>query len=162
MILGIPGIYSVVEVFSTDYIIGYQQYIGLTLLGVSIILFFVNRRLYKYFYGITLILATVNLIGFTTTIRTIYFFGIEIQYLPLIVLLIFTVIYRESIKPKIKEWVGKSEKQLVSERKAKMNGFKQRFNKLTDDQIEKMLDEELVPEAIEALNQIKNERKNAI
>ena len=99
MILGIPGIYSVVEVFSTDYIIGYQQYIGLTLLGVSIILFFVNRRLYKYFYGITLILATVNLIGFTTTIRNlIYFFGIEIQYLPLIVLLIFTVIYRESIK----------------------------------------------------------------
>ena len=72
--------------FSTDYIFGYQQYIGLTLLGVSIILFFVNRRLYKYFYGITLILATVNLIGFTTTIRTIYFFGIEIQYLPLIVL----------------------------------------------------------------------------
>ena len=162
LILGIPGIYSIAEVFSTDYIFGYQQYIGLTLLGVSIILFFVNRRLYKYFFGITLILATVNLIGFTTTIRTIYFFGIEFQYLPLIVLIIFTIIYRESIQPKIKEWVGNSEKQLASERRAKINGFKQRFNKLTDDQIEKMQDEELVPEAIEALNQIKNERKNAI
>ena len=56
--------------------------------------------------------------------------------------------------------MGNSEKQLKSESDSKINGFKKRFENLPDNQIERKLKEDLVPEAIEALKQIKEARKN--
>ena len=53
-ILTIIALYSIIEVMTTVYIFFAQQYIGLTLLGVSILLFFMNRRIYKYVFCLRL------------------------------------------------------------------------------------------------------------
>ncbi len=161
--LAIPtiiGLYSIIEVMTTDYVFGIQQHVGLTLLGISIILFFINRRIYKYIFGITLLLGLVNLIGFSTSITSMSFLGLPIQLLVLPIIAIFTWIYKEDIKPKIRGLVGKSDEQIASNSNAKVNGFKRRFEKLSDKEIEMKLGENIVPEAIEALKQIEKERQN--
>ena len=159
-ILTTIGIYSIIEVITTDYLFGIQQHVGLTLLSVSLILFFTNRRIYKYIFGITLLISLINLIGFTTWITTINFFGLSIQILILPIVLIFASIYKEEIIPKVHNLVGNSEKQLEIKSNSQISGFKRRFKKLSDREIESKLNENLVPEAIEALKQIKAEREN--
>ena len=154
------AVYSIIEVLTTDAIFGTPQYIGLSLLGISSILFFVQRRIYRYVFGSTLLLGLPSLIGFSTSIMGVYFLGIPIQILLLPLILLFTWINKDSIKPMIQQLLGNSTEQKQSRRHAKVNGFKRRFEKLTDQEIESKLKEQLVPEALEALNQLKNERKN--
>lgn len=157
-ILTIIGIYSIIEVISTEYIFGIKQHIGLTLLGTSIIFFFVNRRYYRYIFGITIILGLVTLIGFSTTIRIVTFLGISIQILLLPIVAIFVWINKEKIKSKNLDVFGKQAEAKFGN-SSKVNGFKRRFGKLSNSEIESKLEEGLVPEAIEALKQLKKERE---
>lgn len=157
-IVAIIGLYSLLEVINTDYIFGARQHVGLTLVLVSIILFFVNRRSYKYIFGISLLLGLVSLIGFTTTILTMNFLGLPIQLIILPIIAIFAWIHKEEIKPIIRGLTGRSEEQITSESKLKVKGFKRRFEKLSNEELDKRLNEKLVPEAIEALQWIKKER----
>ncbi|MCB0541220.1 MAG: hypothetical protein H6571_16585 [Lewinellaceae bacterium] len=162
IILTIIGIYSIIEVITSEYIFGIQQHVGLTLLGISIILFFANKRIYKYIFGITLLLGLVNLIGFTTSILTMNFFGLPIQILMIPLIAVYTWVNKEEIKPKIQNLLGNSNEQIKLESNSKINGFKRRFEKLSDNEIESKLNQNLVSEAIEALKQIKKERENVL
>lgn len=55
-----------------------------------------------------------------------------------------------------------SEEEIKSAQRSRINGFKRRFVKLSDKEIELRLRENLVPAAIEALKQIKKERENVL
>lgn len=157
-ILSLISLYSIIQVTTTDYIFNSQQYIGLTLLGVSLILFFTNRRTYKYIFGITILLGLFNLIGFTTSIVTMNLLFIPIQLTIIPILLLFTWINQEQIKPKVQSIFGTSEEQILAESNSKILGFKKRFENLSDVEIEKRLNQNLVPEAHEALKQIQLNR----
>lgn len=156
--LTLISLYSIIKVTTTDYIFNGQQYIGLTLLGVSLILFFTNRRTYKYIFGITILFGLFNLIGFTTSIVTMNFLFIPIQLIIIPILLLFTWINQKQIKPKVQSILGTSEEQIVAESNSKILGFKKKFKNLSDEEIEKRLNQNLVPEAHEALKQIQLNR----
>ena len=156
--LTIISLYSIFEVITTDYIFNGQQYIGLALLGVSLILFFTNRKTYKYIFGVTILLGLFNLIGFTTSFVTMNFLFIPIQLIVIPILLIFTWINQEQIKPKVQSILGTTEEQILSESNSKISSFRKRFEKLSNEEIEIRLNQKLMPEALEALKQIQQER----
>lgn len=152
------SIFSIIKVLTTDYIFNPHQFVGLTLLGISFLLFFLHRRTYRYLFGITLLLGTFNLIGFTAAITTIKFLSIPIQILIVPILLIFTWINKEKIESKLKSLFGATEEDLKSEANSKVERFKKKFENLSDEEIERRLNQKLVPEATEALKQIHQQR----
>jgi len=46
----------------TDYVLNYKHYIGIVLVGISSFLYFKNKKIYVYIFGLTLILGIINLI----------------------------------------------------------------------------------------------------
>lgn len=60
-----------------------------------------------------------------------------------------------------RETFGLTEDKRENERKNAQNSFKIKFEQLSDMEIEIKLQQDLVPEAIAALNEIKAERKNS-
>jgi len=112
-ILTIVGVYSVIEVITTDYIFGTQQYLGLALLGISLILFFINRRIYKYVFGLTLLIGLLNLVAFSTTVITMSFLGLPIQILLLPLIAIFIWINKVEINSKIQNLLGATEAEAI-------------------------------------------------
>ena len=153
-ILSIIGLVSVLQVLLTDYTFNYRQYIGLSLLMVCGIFFFTDSRLYKYFFGITLILGTLNLIAFSTYIFTFYFIFFPIQILPFIFLVVYLIKYRERISDLYFRSIQKSEEEEQEYYDRKLKRFKEKFSELSDPEIEDKLNQELVPEAKQALLEI--------
>lgn len=51
-------------VLSTHYIVDYKFYLGVLLLLNSIIFYFINKRIYRYSFGATLILGVFGIINF--------------------------------------------------------------------------------------------------
>ena len=158
-ILSIIGFGSIIQVLLTNYTFDYRQYIGLSLLLISGIFFFTNRKVYKYFFGITLILGTLNFIAFSTYIIGINLIFIPIQIIPFVVLIIYSIIYINQIIELLVQLTQKSEKEEQEYYQRKLESFKMKFADLNDFEIDNKLNQDLVPEAKQALNEIKNERR---
>jgi len=159
-ILSIIGLFSVIQVLVTNYTFDYRQYIGLLLLTVSGIFFFTDRRLYRYFFGITLVLGVLNLIAFSTNIFVFYFIFFPIQILPFIFLVVFFVKNRKRINDLFFRSIQKTEEEEQKYYDRKLKRFKEKFSELSDPEIEYKLNQELVPEARQALIEIiKNRNK---
>lgn len=86
------------------------------------------------------------------------FLFIPIQLIVIPILLIFTWINQEQIKPKVQSILGTTEEQILAESNSKISSFKKRFEKLSNEEIESRLNQKLIPEALEALKQIQLER----
>jgi fatty acid desaturase len=154
-ILNIVGIYSVFQVLTTNYIFTYKQYIGLSLVLICTVLFFINRKAYKYLTALTLITGLIGLIAFSISIITFSISFIQVQLIPLVVLLIYMYIFRFEIR----QLFEKTEAEKQNNTENLKNKFRQNFRKLSNTEIENKLNKNLVPEAIEALKEIKTERK---
>jgi len=157
-LLSAIGLLSIIQVLTTDFEFEGKQYIGLTLLGVSLILFFTNRRVYKYLFGMTLLLGIFNLIGFTTSIVTMTFIFVPIQLIVIPFFLAFTWLNKEQLQRKLQSILATSEEQNITESQTRIAGFRRRFDKLPNDEIEAKLKENLVPEALQALQELKDFR----
>ena len=138
-ILTIIGIYSIIEVSTTDYLFDTQQHIGLTLLFVSIFLFIASRKFYKYIFGLTLILGVINVVGFTTSITVISIMGIPFQIIVVPIIALFIWINSDEIMPKIQKLRQVDKNQIRKERNSQINGFIRRFEKLSDSEIDRNL-----------------------
>ncbi|MBJ2173273.1 hypothetical protein JBL43_03440 [Aureibaculum sp. A20] len=46
----------------TEYVLNYKHYVGIGLVGISSVLYFKNKKLYVYIFGLTLIVGIINLI----------------------------------------------------------------------------------------------------
>ena len=46
----------------TEYVLNYKHYVGIALVGISSVLYFKNKKLYVYIFGLTLIVGIINLI----------------------------------------------------------------------------------------------------
>lgn len=157
-ILLIISIGSIIQIMLTNYTCDYRHYIGLTLLLISGILFFINRKIYKYVFGITLIIGTFNLIAFSTYIIGINLIFIPIQIIPFIILILYSTIYRKQLIELYFRITQKDEKEEQEYFNIKKERFKRKFEDLNDGEIENKLNQDLVPEAKKALNEIKSER----
>ena len=83
-----------------------------------------------------------------------------IQLISLIMLSVLVIKKREKVGEFYRETFGKTEEEKEQSRLNAYNRFKMKFNGLTDREIENKLQQDLVPEAISALNEIKEQRKN--
>lgn len=155
-ILDLIGIVSIIQVLTTNYVFTYRQYIGLSLLLICTLLFFKNRKIYKYLTAMTLIVGLTNIIGFSTSIITVGISIIQVQLIPLIVLFIYVYIFQTEIKKLIEKPESEQSNNINDKLKER---FKQKFEKLSDKEIESRLNQNLVPEAISALEEIQTERK---
>ena len=46
----------------TEYVLNYKHYVGIGLVGISLFMYFKNKKLYVYIFGLTLIVGIINLI----------------------------------------------------------------------------------------------------
>jgi hypothetical protein len=157
-VLSLIGFASIIQVLLTNYIFDYRQYIGLSLLMVCGIFFFTNKKLYRYFLGITLILGTFNLIAFSTYIFAFFLIFFPLQILPFVVFILYLIIYRKRIFGLFFRSFQKSEEEEKEYYNRKLKRFKEKFAELTDAEIDYRLNQELVPEAKQALIEIKKNR----
>lgn len=116
-------IISNVMTFFTDYVLSYKHYIGIGLVGISTILYFKNKKIYVYLFGLTLIIGTVNLID-------IYYFKIifgigPIKFNPtfLILLIIFLTLNKQLLNQMFPE------KELIKNDLKRQNTRNAKFDK---------------------------------
>lgn len=155
--LNIIGFISIIQILTGNYIFGVKQYIGLSLLLICTILFFVNRKFYKYLLFLTIITGVIGLIAFSSTIVTFGIGLIEIQLIPFVALVIYFFVFKSKIISMLNN--PKSEKEKENDFENSKNRFKRKFKNLSESEIKLRLNENLVPEAIEALEELKNELK---
>lgn len=85
-----------------------------------------------------------------------------IQLLSFVLLGILTIKEREKVIAFYRKTFTKSEEEKEAEKSSLKNRFKLKFEKLTDNEIKSRLQNDLVPEAKEALLEIVDERKSAL
>jgi len=148
-----------------DYVLYTSDYLGLIgLILVSTISFFRPENLLGSIL-ILLILGLLNILSFAYFINLVMTFNITlfvtpgIQFISLGLLIILIIKKPQKFIEYYRETFGYSEQEREETNHLTKERFKERFEKLSDEQIEINLKEKLVPEAIAALNEIKIERK---
>ena len=154
LILIFIALVSIIIVMSSYYSFVGRHYAGLSLLGITSIAYTINRKVYKYILLIILLLGSFGIIAFYYSIIKIGFGFFQIQLLPFLVLLVYFYVF--DINKSVLFYASESDKQLESEKLT--NHFVNKFDKLTDEEIDFKLSENLIKEAHDALKIIKNKR----
>ncbi|MFC7357096.1 hypothetical protein ACFQO1_05315 [Jejudonia soesokkakensis] len=131
-----------ISLFS-DTALNYRHYIGFTLILISTILYFQNRKWYTYIFGLTLLIGTVSLIDifFMTFGITIIFF----QFNPLLlILLIVFLMTNKGLIDKIfpeKETTEKSIAEKNAEKEKRILNYEQKFQTKSESELKRIADE---------------------
>ena len=149
---------SLITVFLTSYTIGIKQYIGIGLLSISTILYFTNRKYYKYLLGIILMIASVIPISFSFWTIGITIIIFQLYVIPLIGLFIYLLVFRKPIIHIVFHSVQRDPEEEKLNYYNKVKRFKKKFSELNDTEINKKMNQDLVPEAKQALIEIKQDR----
>ena len=156
LVLNIIAFISIIQFLWFNYLADYKFYLGVILLSINTFLYFKKRNLFTLVFIITLLLGVINLVSFSWVYLSLEVIHIKVQIIPFIILLIFFYILREDLIAYYR--TPENEKQRNFENLK--NRFKNNFENLSDKEINSKLNENLVPEAIEALKEIKSSRKN--
>ena len=151
-------IHTLITINFSDYSIGIKQYIGFSLLGISTILFFVNRKFYKYVIGLSLLIATIIPISFSYITYGLTLIIFQIYLIPLGGLFIYLFVFRKQLTHILFYSNPKDSIEEKRQFERKVERFKRNFSELSDVEIEIKMDQELVPEAKQALLEIKQNR----
>ena len=149
------------NLFSSDYL----GFAGLTI--VTLFAYFRPEKSFKSVL-ILLLLGLFNLLSFAYFFNIVMSFGISvlvtpgIQLISLIMLSVLVIKKREKVGELYRETFGQTEDEKEQSRLNAHNRFKMKFKEVSAREIEIKLQQDLVPEAISALKEIKEERKNAL
>ncbi len=143
--------------------------------AIILLMFSTATMYFNYELGVkitlgTILIGIINLADFFPSETFIYFEinAIKIEFEAKAELFGIGIIHyftnREVLSKFLKDLfnIELSEEEIKSVQHSRINGFKRRFEKLSDKEIELRLHENLVPTAIEALKQIKRERENIL
>jgi hypothetical protein len=89
--------YACGEILFTEYVATWRHFLALGLIIFNVILYFVRFRVAIALTGVTLLLATFNLLAFSVVIRTfqLKLFGVltpEVQLISLLLLIVYCVL----------------------------------------------------------------------
>lgn len=143
-----------------------SDYFGLA--GLTLVTAIVCIKPEKAFQSVLMLLFSglFNLLSFAYYFNVVITFGFSvlltpgIQLISLVLLIVLIIKKRNKAGKFYRETFGLTEDKRENERKNAQNSFKIKFEQLSDMEIEIKLQQDLVPEAIAALNEIKAERKN--
>jgi hypothetical protein len=127
----------------TDYVLNYKHYIGIGLIGISSVLYFKNKNIYVYLFGLTLVLGILNLIDIYYSNITLGFGPIKFNPIFLILLIIFLTFNKQvlnQIFPE-KELTEKdlAEQSIKKEKLIKM--YEQKFETKTESELKTIAEE---------------------
>ena len=129
---------SIGIILFTDYVLNFKHYVGIGLVGISSILYFKNKKLYVYIFGLTLIAGIINLIDiFYSNIS----FGIgPIKFNPifLTLLIIFLTLNKELLNKMFPE------KELAEKNTENINlikHYEQKFESKTESELKNIANE---------------------
>lgn len=131
-------------------------YIGLFLLIFTILAYLKIKGAANYMFGIILMLGLFDLIHFVPFSIGINFFQLKINLIPIVFFLIFCLLNRQKINEKIRNLNELSDSEEFNRKNNQIDFFKNKFQNLSETEIDQKLKEDLVPEAIEALKILKN------
>lgn len=143
LITVILGVLSIGNLLFSDIFLNYKHYVGFGLVGVSFFLYFKSKKLYVYFYLLTLVLGIVNLIdvyywNMTFGIRPIKFNAIFVT-----LLIIFLAFNKELLDKMFPEKM-QTEKELTKinvEKQSMIKNYEQKFQSKTESELKKIADE---------------------
>jgi hypothetical protein len=158
VLLSTVSIISIIVGLVSNWGFSYNLWIGLSLLGICHISYFLNFQRFKSFFGIILILGVFNIIQFVPFGFRINFIFIPFEVLPIFFLLLFIYLNRSRVMDLIQNWFTTSDEEKEKSSDSKYASFKKDFQNLSDKEIENRLNQVLVPEARKALIEIKEER----
>ena len=149
------------NLFTSDYL----GLVGLTV--VTLVAYFKPEKSFQSVL-ILLSLGLFNLLSFAYFFNIVMTFGFSvlvtpgIQLISFVFLSILIVRKRDEVGELYRATFGQTEEEKEQTTQNSQNRFKRKFEQLSDKDIENKLQQDLVPEAISALNEIKEERKNAL
>ncbi len=147
-----------------NFILQISNYLGLLGLIVVTIISYYKTELTTKSLFILLILGLFNIFSFIYFIDFAFVFRFlsivspGIQGYSLILLIILLYNKREKLSNIYDKKFGQTSEEIDKEKLNSKNNFKQKFSQLTNEEIEKKLQQDLLPEAILALNELKEER----
>lgn len=153
LILNLIVFFSIVKVLISEYIFGIKHFIGLGLLVISTVLFFINKKGHICFFGVALILGILGFVGFSVIEVEFKISTIKINLVPFVIFLLYIYVFSDDFK-KMKTNRNKKESEELQK------SFKIKFGKLSDKEIDLKLKRNLTAEAMNALKEIKIERVN--
>ena len=145
-----------------------SDYLGMT--GLTIATFVAYFKPEKTFESVLvlLLLGLFNVLSFAYFINLVMTFGFSfivtpgIQLISLVLLSVLVVKKPKNVGQFYRETFGQTEEKKEQSKQNTQKRFKRKFEQFSDKKIDNMLQEGLIPEAISALNEIKEERKNAL
>ncbi|WP_338793656.1 hypothetical protein [Bernardetia sp. MNP-M8] len=162
--LGICIILSVLINLISDYTLDYKEYIGFGIAIVGISLFFIRvvpNKIYAIYTFLMIILGVFNVVSFSIYHLVFTLNSISFQIIPCIALCIYFYAFRKDIKKNWENIVREIESSKIEQQSKQKINFKRKFEKLSDKEIERRINQGLTLEAITALEEIQLERKES-
>ena len=141
-----------------NWSLNYSLWSGLFLLGITLIAYFLAFKKFKWGFGVLLLFGVFNAIQFTPFKLEIQFYLLEIQVIPTIFLLSFFYLNKSRVLDIIQDFFTTSNKEQEINTTSRMNSYKKHFQNLSEKEIENKLNQDIVPEAKNALVEIIKER----
>ncbi|WP_375558672.1 hypothetical protein ACE193_13050 [Bernardetia sp. OM2101] len=154
-------ILSILISLISNYTIDYKEYIGFILASVGTGLFFIrtiSKKIYPIYTLVIITLGVCDVISFSIYHLVFTLNSLSFQIIPCISLFIYFYAFKEGIKNIRKNISRESELSKTEQQSKQKADYKTRFEKLSDEEIEKKLSQGLVQEAINALKEIQTER----
>lgn len=134
-------------------------YLGLSLIALNFIYYLLIKKYFYYILGLTLLLGLCGLIHFFPFIMSFSIFGITIQIIPFLYILIYSYINRSYILDFLITSNVENEKQRLDSINRRKEIFRKEFENLSENELKSKLNLELTQEAKEVINEILEYKK---
>ena len=127
----------------TDYVLNYKHYVGIGLVGISSILYFKNKKVYVYLFGLTLILGIANLIDIYYSNIVLGIGPIKFNPIFLTLLIIFLTLNKQllnQIFPE-KEMTEKDSAEQSAKKENLIKMYERKFELKTESELKNIADE---------------------
>jgi glucan phosphoethanolaminetransferase (alkaline phosphatase superfamily) len=134
---------SVGIILFTEYTLNYKHYVGVVLIGISTILFFKNKNVFIYVFGITLILGIINLIDIYYSNIIIGIGPITFNPIFLTLFIIFFALNKETFN-KMFPKKEMTENELAEKNSKNINlikNYERKFESKTESELKNIADE---------------------
>ena len=149
----------------SNYVLYNSDYCGLIGLTVVTLISILKPELTLKSLLVLLLLGVFNLVSFVYFFNLVFTFGFHvwvtpgIQFISLLLLGVLFLKKGNKIGEIYRNFMGTSEQDLEQNKINEKNYFKTKFESLSDNEIDRQLENDLVLSALEALKEIKEERK---
>ena len=123
----------------TDYTLNYKHYVGIGLIGISSLLFFKNKKLFVYFFGLTLILGILNIIDIYYSNMIFGIGSIKLNPIFLTLFIIFLVLNKELLNKLFPE--KKLTENNLAEKENLIKNYERNFQSKTESELKNIADE---------------------